>query len=454
MKVGKSNTKSKKKGERQMKKGIKSKYNRNSQVKENKCFNYNNGITLVALVVTIVVLLILAGVTINLVIGKNGLISRAKEAREKTEEAKESEERTTNDISEWIMETANYLPITEETKPYMPSSEFSRVEGTNLNNGLVIQDAEENQYVWVEVPMTKKIYKTTGVNVTEFNEEIYEKIEDDLHEYTMAYRKGKSEDETVFEDKYYNDATVGWFDDEESYNEEKYKMLKSIYQNGGFWVGRYEAGIEDNRTSSNDPINKSPKAKADLYPYNYVTRTQAKKLAEMVQYTKNNVTYKGSLMFGVQWDLLLAFIHNKENIEDSILVTNSTSIGNYRNSTFKINRGRYAVYSEYNLKDWISYIIETENYVDAKANKLQLGSSGNGLLLTTGAVDQNRLMNIYDIAGNVWEMTLEWTKDNDAPYVCRGGSCSYSGSYGYVSRRYSIKDSSNYMFIGFRICLY
>ena len=104
MKVGKSNTKSKKKGERQMKKYIKSKYNEN-QVKENKCFNYNNGITLVALVVTIVVLLILAGVTINLVIGQNGLISRAKEAREKTEEAKANENISFYEVTNYIKQT-------------------------------------------------------------------------------------------------------------------------------------------------------------------------------------------------------------------------------------------------------------------------------------------------------------------------------------------------------------
>ena len=51
------------------------------------------GITLVALVVTIVVLLILAGVSINLVVGQNGLITRAKEAKKRTEEAINKEEK-------------------------------------------------------------------------------------------------------------------------------------------------------------------------------------------------------------------------------------------------------------------------------------------------------------------------------------------------------------------------
>ena len=50
-----------------------------------------NGITLIALVVTIVVLLILAGVSINMVLGQNGIVTKAKDAREKTEQAKQND---------------------------------------------------------------------------------------------------------------------------------------------------------------------------------------------------------------------------------------------------------------------------------------------------------------------------------------------------------------------------
>ena len=49
-------------------------------------FTSDRGITLVALVVTIVVLLILAGISLNLVFGQNGIITRAQEARDKTAE--------------------------------------------------------------------------------------------------------------------------------------------------------------------------------------------------------------------------------------------------------------------------------------------------------------------------------------------------------------------------------
>ena len=50
-----------------------------------------DGITLISLVVTIVVLLILAGVSINTVLGDGGIIKKAKEAAEKTAAAQEKE---------------------------------------------------------------------------------------------------------------------------------------------------------------------------------------------------------------------------------------------------------------------------------------------------------------------------------------------------------------------------
>ena len=61
-----------------------------------------SGITLVALVVTIVVLLILAGVSINLVLGENGLITQTKEAREQTKSAE------VNEKVKWIVRQILY----------------------------------------------------------------------------------------------------------------------------------------------------------------------------------------------------------------------------------------------------------------------------------------------------------------------------------------------------------
>jgi type II secretory pathway pseudopilin PulG len=57
-----------------------------------KLKNRNSGVTLIALVITIIVLLILAGLTISWVIGDNGIASRAVNSKEKTETAQSEED--------------------------------------------------------------------------------------------------------------------------------------------------------------------------------------------------------------------------------------------------------------------------------------------------------------------------------------------------------------------------
>ena len=412
-----------------------------------------SGITLVALVVTIVVLLILAGVSISLVLGENGLISNAKEARDKTKTAEATEKSQLDSASDFISEVVNNteLPQTNETKPYMLGDGFTKVDGTNLANGLTIQDSDGNQYVWVEVPMTEEVYPTAKLGITEFNDEAYTKIENDLHTYTTAYRNN-----TSFRDEWYEDAdnATDWYT-QEQYIAQKQKMLKSVYQNGGFWVGKYEAGIENDRNSENKSITEKPESKQNLYPYVYVTRTQAKKLAEMITYMKNSTTYKGSLMFGVQWDLMLKFVETKKIATDieiiSKLNSNSTSIGNYYNSTFTINRGMYAKNEA--LSTWYNY---AENLTGIVSNNVKVAQTQyeNGILLSTGAADQNRLMNIYDIAGNVYEWTLEKCIDEDTPCTYRGGFYGHTGNVVYAAYHVGDTIMARGKATGFRISLY
>ena len=155
------------------------------------------GITLVALVVTIVVLLILAGVSINLVLGNNGIIAKAKDAETKSAEASQNDLKGMNGlVSE--MEgalagnggaggsgTGTKVPAeaTAETAPYFPDNTFTKKEG-KIDTGLVIQDASGNEYVWVVVPRTTAVYKTTGLGKTTFTDADYTSIEKDLKDYT------------------------------------------------------------------------------------------------------------------------------------------------------------------------------------------------------------------------------------------------------------------------------
>ena len=60
------------------------------------------GITLIALVVTIVVILILAGVSLSLVLGNNGVINKAHEAKDKYEEASKNDENALKELDAWM----------------------------------------------------------------------------------------------------------------------------------------------------------------------------------------------------------------------------------------------------------------------------------------------------------------------------------------------------------------
>ena len=427
------------------------------------------GITLVALVVTIVALLILAGVSINLVLGNNGIIAKAKDAKTKSAEASENDLKGMNGlVSE--MEGAlagnggaggsgagTKVPAeaTAETAPYFPDNTFTKKEGT-IDTGLVIQDASGNEYVWVVVPRTTAVYATTGLGKTTFTDADYTSIENDLKEYTKTYRGSTS---FITDTWYADDKNEGWLSETE-YKTLKNSMLKSVYENGGFYVGRYEAGIGTNRTSIEAQVNgkypvptTAPVTKADAYPYTYVTRTQAQNLASNV----NSGTKTSSLMFGVQWDLVLAFMHNKGNIADSTLTSNSTTIGNYRDSVFQLSQtGKYATMSDgWSLSStWNPSTKSTTDFVDSSRNKIAQSSDGNAILVTTGTSEKNKVMNIYDVAGNVWEWTLEKTFNANNSCANRGGNSSFTGSNYPAAYRNTSGTDRSYFSVGFRVSLF
>ena len=434
----------------------------------------NKGITLVALVVTIVVLLILAGVSINLVLGNNGIIAKAKDAKTKSAEASQNDLKGMNGlVSE--MEGAlagnggaggsgagTKVPAgaTAETAPYFPDNTFTKKEGT-IDTGLVIQDASGNEYVWVVVPRTTAVYAKTGLGKTTFTDADYTSTENDLKEYTKTYRGSTKYSDTWYAD----DKNEGWLSETE-YKTLKNSMLKSVYENGGFYVGRYEAGIDTttgtNRTSNTDKNSDGkytmpstvPVTKADAYPYTYVTRTQAQNLASNV----NPGTKTSSLMFGVQWDLVLAFM-SKDTAKitsTDVLTKDSTTIGNYYNSTFQLSQtGKYATMSNWSLSStWNPTTTSTPNFVDTSRNKIAQSTTGNGILVTTGTSEKNKVMNIYDIAGNVEELTLEKTSRDSSPCAARGGFYYIIGSYGPAANRFDYTTTNPNGSIGFRLSLW
>ena len=105
--------------------------------------NLNKGITLVALVVTIVVLLILAGVSINLVLGENGLITQAKQAKEKTKTA-EAEEKTSIDYaSEYINQEMGNILVEKTIDEYPGDITDNNTRDGSVENPYVISSIED-----------------------------------------------------------------------------------------------------------------------------------------------------------------------------------------------------------------------------------------------------------------------------------------------------------------------
>ena len=156
-----------------------------------------------------------------------------------------------------------------------------------VQGGIVIEDKNLNQFVWVPVATIADYKRTWYKGYGSFSE----------------YLEALPEDEKT--------------------SVERYK---------GFYIGRYEAGDKENTEaktlrSSND-VTKTVTIKANQAPYNYVTRTQAVSLAEGFA-TKQGYKAKTKLVSSYAWDTTIAFMQKVNSDYGS-----SSEEGNYKDTTF------------------------------------------------------------------------------------------------------------------------
>ena len=378
---------------------------------KNKRKEKQRGITLIALVITIIVLLILAAVSIATLTGENGILTKASKAKEETETASKEEQRRLAVAEANMNDTETIFQGVKIPAKCAPT----KIEGeSTVDEGLVMVDSNGNSYVWIEVPKTAEIYTTATTSITNFTDDVYGKIEKDLQTYASDYR------DTNYSDTWYKGCGIN---SDTEYKTLKNTMLKSVYENEGFWIGQYEVGyeqgVEQNHRGyeipnseeeflKNHPIEEIPVIRANVYPYNWVTCRQAQQLASGM----NSGNYTSSLMFGIQWDLMLKFIEEKRSKTSEELKNDSSSWGNYKDASFTITKGKYSTDNGV-------------NFIEVSGNYKKETDETNGVLLTTGATKRNSALNIYDIAGNVREWTLEkyvgTTTDSDKPCINRGG---------------------------------
>ena len=351
--------------------------------------NRQKGITLIALVVTIVVLIILATVSILAVFGDNGIIARAQTAKDTHEKGKADETNTLDDYASYI---GNYLdgkggssggnidPDTgwdldkvtiidggNGTKVPLPNGFY--YVGGNISTGLVISDKQDdtmsasgtsmgNQFVWIPVSSEAdlkrtKFDKTTGQPTTGL----------DTTEYKEPYANGYSTEASEYS-----------------------TMRTQVLKYGGFYIGRFEAGVNSTTLRTKVTTNQTVVCKKGVAPYNYVPWGKAMNDASEVE-GKSGAVYLAKSMYG-----------------SSSSVTSTLTYGCQWDAMCR-------------------YIGDSQRTTTTKDSPE-----------LTGSVSTDVSKNIYDLAGNCYEWTMEVYFKNYR--VLRGGR--YSIAYPVSNRGYTI----------------
>ena len=388
------------------------------------------GITLIALVVTIIVLLILAGVAISLTIGQNGIFARAQNAVNVYEQAATNEQselgKAEDIMDEYLngnggnqggdtgdgdyntgttVEEAknqnkpfeNDTTITDSCTPAnsirVPAGfKIAEDSALTVEDGVVIEDKDGNQFVWIPAKTEAEGGATINLSTGGTEKIVYQRTAFTGENITTQFTETMPSDEEA--------SVNAW---------------------GGYYIGRYEAGDKESteaKTMRSGETDATITIKKGQAPYNNITQANAKTKAEGMDDEQEYATATTKLASSYAWDTAISYIQ----IKNSDYGTNSPE-GNYSNS-------------------------DTFTYTDI-AGDTQTGPTGE--LIPTGQTTE--VSNIYDMGGNLDEYTTESYSGENTPYVSRGGG--YGAYYGdYPAGYRNDFNGDAYSIGGFRVTLY
>ena len=411
-----------------------------------------NVITLVKLVSVICIILIIV-IIINAIIN-TGLFRDISKQSEKISETEE------------ISKVATVYPVSVGDGKTVPVPKGFYYVGGSINTGVIISDNETDQY-------DGKIDKTTHEYATKLKGNQFVWIPCTIDEYTKI-------------DLGMSNAS-SW--DRETNSAEK----EQIEKYGGFYVGRYEAGVstldeetdtfKDSVTFSNNASlfnsvtagtginnwgwqnydfiargkvitdsNYSNKAtgniveKANSIPYYHADYYTSVEMSKRLY--SNNSYVKSGLITGTQWDMMMKFLSDASDYSDM----KSTQWGNYDNVSLTNLRGYYTNVNTSNAS--------TDGFKSTEGFTTNSETSS-WVILTTGSTEQVLRKGLYDVAGNLWEWTQEASYIANLSYnttfntqILRGGSFHFLYSSESACCRFYHYVVSTYTSCGFRPVLY
>ena len=386
---------------------------------------HKRGISLIVLIITIIVIIILAAAVI-LTITKNNPVSSAKEATFKEDMSNIQDElsmylskKYTDNPTSFEKSSVNLSGDSMVTE--LPSTKKYKDKVSVIKGKLVWNGETENntEYKWFSEVTDGATKKSESVR-SEWKEKIAEEVEGVPVPKGFTYKEGTKDTGLVIKDDNGNEfvwvpATESTYRKDTSFpgvtptrDDTLPNGIKDetadVVKYGGFYIGRYEAGIPEGDTS---PSNKTgiPVSKKDATVWTHINYTNAKASAENMI---SNEYVQTGLLTGKAWDTVCHWIKSDDELKDS------RTYGNYINSL-------------------------------APANE------NSGTKRTAGFNENWKVKNIYDLAGNVWEWTSEAYSSIS---ISRGGSYDYGGSDFPVSCRDRDSASGANGVTGFRLRLY
>ena len=470
------------------------KTNKNSKKKINQ--KEIAGITLIALVITIIVLLILAGISISMLSGDNSILNQAGRARNITGQ-KDVEERI--QLAYLASVSTGLGDVTKDKFEVELKKEFGEDKVTDLADDLSTVKIDGKEYETGvsggggdTTPTTIAEAKTaSGGTVTALSNDDTTLLKDDLENevkvpkgFGIATDSGtKVEEGIVIEDVSHTDTKGSQF---------VWVPVGEITKTGGtkatITLGRYKFNSPSNGTET--PVQAqtgttytATTSASVISSYYYEFKdaaesqaiksatygnTKAKSISDFVESAISNKGYyiaryeagvKGTTASSADETYTISGSTFTKNSTTANSIVTTTGVGVW--NCIKQSNAAAVCQSMYNTTNdkvtsdlinsyaWDTAIVFIEkcgtngNYANKK--------DGNGTLKTTGN-NSDEQCKINDMAGNIMEWTTETSSLTSSPCVSRGGG--YSSTYGYAVNRYSNDATRASIGIGFRPLLY